>query len=189
MLAPPSQVAALMRGFGPDWFVAGGWAIDLYLREETRPHEDIEIAIFREDQRALHRHLGGWLLRKVVDGKLSVWHRAEWLAPPVHEIQCSSETAEPRRLEVLLNERSGDEWVFRRDERVRRPLAECLVLSDAGVRFLSPEVVLLYKSKGPRDKDEHDFAAVVRRLDAERRRWLRAAIALNHPAHHWLQSL
>jgi hypothetical protein len=189
MSAPPLQVAALMRGFGPDWFVAGGWAIDLYLGAETRPHADIEIAIFRRDQLALQEHLDGWLLQKVVDGKLSVWRRDEWLALPVHEIHCSHETAEPRRLEVLLNERGGDEWVYRRDERARRPLAACLMLSDSGVRFLCPEVVLLYKSKQPRDKDEHDFAAIVPRLDAARRRWLRDAIAVSRPGHRWLQSL
>ncbi len=34
-----------MREFEPDWFVAGGWAIDLFLEKVTHPHEDIEIAM------------------------------------------------------------------------------------------------------------------------------------------------
>jgi hypothetical protein len=33
------------------WFVVGGWALDLFLGRETRSHKDIDIAIFREDQR------------------------------------------------------------------------------------------------------------------------------------------
>jgi hypothetical protein len=53
-----------MRGFEPDWFVAGGWAIDLFLEKTTRPHEDIEIAIFRKNQLALQDYLDGWLLKK-----------------------------------------------------------------------------------------------------------------------------
>lgn len=187
--ALPLRVAAVMGGFGPDWFVAGGWAVDLFLGKLTRPHDDIEVAVFRQDQRALQDCLRGWRLQKVVGGELSAWRRGEWLAPPVHEIHCRNEAAEPAAFEVLLNETSGDDWVYRRDEQVRRPLAQLHLPSDAGVRYLSPEVVLLYKSKNPRDKDERDFAAVVARLDAERRAWLRGAIAACHPGHHWLQRL
>ena len=47
MFSEPLKVASLMRGFEPDWFIAGGWAIDLYLEKQTRLHDDIEIAIFR----------------------------------------------------------------------------------------------------------------------------------------------
>ena len=59
-----------MRGFEPDWFIAGGWAIDLFLQKETRPHDDIEIAIFRHDQFALQNYLQNWNLKKVVGGEL-----------------------------------------------------------------------------------------------------------------------
>ena len=187
--ALPLRVAAIMDGFGPGWFVAGGWAIDLFLGKITRPHDDIEIAVFRKDQAALHDCLDGWLLRKVVGGELCEWRRGEWLGPPVHELHCLNEAAEPPQFEVLLNETSGDEWVFRRNEKVRRPLAELHLSSDSGVKFLAPEVVLLYKSKNPREKDERDFAAVAGRLDAERRRWLRGAIAACHSGHHWLRRL
>jgi Aminoglycoside-2''-adenylyltransferase len=31
------------------WCIVGGWAIDLWLEEHTRPHEDIEISVLRED--------------------------------------------------------------------------------------------------------------------------------------------
>ena len=187
--ALPSRVAAAMNDFRPDWLIAGGWAIDLFLGEVTRPHDDVEIAVFRKDQVALHDSLNGWLLQKVVGGELSAWHRGEWLGPPVHEIHCFNEAAELRRFEVLLNETSGGEWVYRRNEKVRRPLSELQLLSSAGVKFLAPEVALLYKSKNPRDKDEQDFAAAVGRLDAARRRWLRGAIAACHSGHHWLQRL
>jgi hypothetical protein len=49
--------------------------------------------------------------------------------------------------------------------------------------------VLLYKSKDPRDKDERDFAALAGRLGAERTAWLRRALAVCRPRHHWLKSL
>lgn len=178
-----------MRGFEPSWFVVGGWAIDLYLEKLTRPHEDIEIGLFRRDQTALQDYLNGWLLEKIVGGERAVWRRGEVLKAPVHEIHCFKEAAEPERFEVLLNEANEDEWLYRRNESVRRQLAKCLLVSNKGVRFLCPEAVLLYKSKRPRAKDELDFMAVVKHLDAERREWLREAIGLCDPRHHWLKSL
>jgi hypothetical protein len=75
-----------MRRFEPEWFIAGGWAIDLFLGKETRRHEDIEIALFRRDQAALQDYLAGWLLQKVGNGALAVWKRGERLELPVFEI-------------------------------------------------------------------------------------------------------
>ena len=64
MFALPLQISAVMRDFKPSWFVAGGWAIDLFLEKETRLHQDIEVAIFRKDQIALQDYFDGWLLQK-----------------------------------------------------------------------------------------------------------------------------
>jgi hypothetical protein len=55
--------------------------------------------------------------------------------------------------------------------------------------FLCPEVVLLYKSKNPRPKDEQDFQAVVKYLDAEQKEWLKGAIKVCDSKHLWLRSL
>src|SRR5262245_45368546 len=43
----PAQVAAELTGVNVPWCVVGGWAIDLWLGERTRDHEDIEIAVPR----------------------------------------------------------------------------------------------------------------------------------------------
>ncbi len=185
----PLQIAAIMRDFKPWWAVAGGWAIDLYLDRVTRPHADIEIAVLRRDQAALQDYLAEWQWQKVSAGALSAWARGAWLTLPVFELYCDNAAADPQQLEVLLNEADGGEWVYRRDERIKLPLARCRLTSSAGVAFLCPEIVLLYKSKQPRAKDEQDFAAVVAHLDATRRTWLRHAIAAANPAHHWLHRL
>jgi hypothetical protein len=51
----PAEVAVAMRAAAVEWAVAGGWAIDLYLRETTREHEDIEIVVAPEDFAAVTR--------------------------------------------------------------------------------------------------------------------------------------
>lgn len=189
MFRPPARVQVLMRGFAPDWFIAGGWALDLFLGRETRAHRDIEIAIFRQDQLALQDHLRDWNLQIAADGQLTAWKRGEFLEPPLHAIHCFSARRELPFLEVLFNESANGVWQFRRRPAITKPLAELFLTNDSGIRFLCPEVVLLYKSKNPRAADEQDFSAAVGSLRAESKNWLRAALAVCHPNHPWLSRL
>jgi len=185
----PLQVWSLMRDFKPNWFIAAGWAIDLYLGKVTRHHEDIEIAIFRQDQIALQNYLDVWILKKAVNGKLLVWNKGERLESSIFEIHCFRETSKPQSLEVLLNETDGDRWLFRRNNKVTKPLSKLSLTSNLGMKFLRPEVVLLYKSKNPRLKDEQDFEAVAECLDVENKEWLKNALTICYSEHHWLQRL
>ena len=189
MFSLPQKIAALMQNFQSDWFIAGGWAIDLYLGKISRPHDDIEIAVFRPDQIALQNYLNGWLLQKMANSAASVWNRNEFLELPVHEIHCFNETSEPQNFEVLLNERNDNEWIYRRNARITKSLSEVYLTTDSGIRFLRPEIVLLYKSKNPRAKDEQDFESVTKCLDAESKKWLGNALGICDSKHHWLQKL
>ena len=183
----PAAVAALMAGCPVPWCIAGGWALDLFLGRRTRPHADVDVATFRADQAALRAHLPGWSFRKAVGGALVEWPEGERLELPVHEIHALSPSGEP--LEFLLNERNGDEWVFRRDARIRCR-ADRVIVRDAGtIPYLCPAVALLYKSKAPRPADEQDFEAVRAELPADQREWLRAALATVHPDHPWIRRL
>lgn len=58
-----------------------------------------------------------------------------------------------------------------------------------GIRYLQPELQLLYKAKGQRAKDDADFAATLPFLDAERRDWLRNALTRTLPGHDWIAPL
>jgi hypothetical protein len=189
MFSLPLKVASLMRGFKPDWFIAGGWAIDLFLEKETRPHEDIEIAIFRKDQLVLQNYLRNWDLKKAVGGELIDWEMGEFLSLPIHEIHCFNETAELSLLEVLLNETNGKDWIFRRDKRITKSLSELSLTTDSGIKFLRPEIVLLYKSKNPRAKDEQDFQAAIKYLDFEGKEWLKDSLSICYSKHPWLKEL
>lgn len=188
---PPqlASAAVRMRGFPAPWCVAGGWALDLFLGRLTRSHADVDLAIFRDDQGQLHRHLAGWAFQKVIGGQFADWPAGEWLSLPIHEIHARSPDAREPTLEFLLNERVGDEWAFRRDPALRCPLRHVIGTSASGVPVLCPAVVLLYKAKHPRPADEADFRAVVDHLAPDRRTWLRAALTHSHPHHPWLASL
>lgn len=180
-----------MESFARPWFVAGGWAIDCYLNERARPHSDIEIAVFRRDQRDLQEHLDGWSFEKAIPGneKTEPWRQGERLELPVHELHGRNSNGEPRTLEVLLNENDGDRWVFRRNCSVTRSLSKFGMATDAGIPFVSPEIVLLYKLPIFEPHDETDFENTYRRLDTERREWLESAIRACDCTHPWLERL
>jgi len=186
---PVLEVTALLREFRRPWYVAGGWAIDLFLGRETREHEDVDIAILREDQAELRTHLPTWAFEKVVEGTRTPWIEGEWLNPPVHEAQATRNGGSPSRLEILLNESSDGMWRFRRNVAITRPLDRIGMRSSAGVPFLAPEIVLLFKAKAPAAKDTRDFESVRTALDAQPRQWLRGALEAVHPGHPWLWRL
>ena len=57
------------------------------------------------------------------------------------------------------------------------------------VRFLRPEIQLLYKAKYHRPKDEADFEAAVVRMSDAQREWLREALHQVHPGDVWISRL
>jgi len=196
---PVLRASCLMAGFEPPWWIAGGWAIDLFLGRVSPEHHDLEIALLRRDQDRLRRHLRGWSFRWVVPepgGGSHDWRREECLVSPVHEVH-GERRAEPdgglRAIEVLLNEATNGVWRYRPDAHARtvvtRPLEEVGLRTPSGVPFLRPEIALLYKAEALRAVDERDFANARPHLTDEGRAWLRDALVTVHGTHPWLGAL
>ena len=187
----PAEVSDLLAKLDSHWWIAGGWAIDLHLGEQTRAHDDIDVLILRDDQSEVQRHLSDWDLHAAdPPGTLRPWTTGEVLPAQVHDIWCRPRPASSWWLQLMICDASRGEWVYRRDSRIRLPLADLDgPASDVDHRVLTPEVQLLYKSKNPRAKDEADFQAVRTSLDASKQRWLAESLALVSPGHHWLNYL
>ena len=41
--------AQRLHGYGITWYVTGGWALDLFLGQQTRDHADLEFATLPSD--------------------------------------------------------------------------------------------------------------------------------------------
>jgi hypothetical protein len=202
-----------MSAFPRVWTLSGGWAVDAWLGRQTRDHADVDIAVFQDDQGAIFDHLAGWQLiahdSQVAGDSAEPWDGRPLVLPAhIHARPPEARRRLPGRLdaptqvgfnfEVLLNERSGVDWVFSREPRVTLPLRRSVRQSAWGVPTLVPEAILFYKAtayfaveelQGRRSQDEPDFVVLVPHLTEERLHWLREAISLVHPDHPWLSQL
>lgn len=184
----PKQAALELAAADVPWCVVGGHAVDLFIGEETRSHEDLEIAIPRADFPALRSHLSPHQFYVVHRGTVRKLPRNDQAASEAHQYRLLDAQANEWRMDVMLEPGDRETWIFRRDERVRAARAR-LLSSVEGVPFLNPEAVLLYKAKAHRPKDDRDFALLKSRLDSAARCWLRDTLQLVHPGHEWIDAL
>ncbi|NNF29735.1 MAG: aminoglycoside adenylyltransferase [Gemmatimonadetes bacterium] len=181
----PAEVAQLLSGINRDWWVSGGWALDLWLGRSTRTHGDFDIGCWHDDLPSVLVSLSGWecyaahqgSLTRLGDGRVpagsSVWmHRRE--------------RSTSWDLQLMPEDRWELRWRFRRDARVTLPAQETLFTTDSGIRVLRPEIQLLYKAKDVRPRDQADFDEVVPSLNDERQGWLAESLRIVHPGHPWI---
>jgi hypothetical protein len=185
------EVAQLLAGIREPWWIAGGLAIELFVGRPTRSHDDVDVQICRDDQLAFQAALATWDLHAAdPPGTLRPWHRGESLPLTVQDIWCRPNPTAPWAFQFMLADTLADQWIFRRDRRVRRSLAALTHRSIDGLPYIAPEVQLLFKARAtPRPKDEHDFAIAHGLLSEEARAWLDAALALYNPDHPWRKRL
>ncbi len=187
----PEQVAELFAGVDMPWYVAAGWAIDLFLGEERRKHSDLEVAVpsSRFDELAgvlapfdvcvITAHAEATPLADARD-RLMDTHQT-WIREPA---------TGKWRVDLFREPSDGDQWICRREPAIRLPYEQVIERTSDGIPYGRPEIVLLFKAKHAHEaKNEADFAAALPRLDRARREWLRDALERVHPGHAWLGEL
>ena len=168
------KVKNIMDKFGFPWFIAGGWAIDLFLDRETRTHDDIEIGIYREHQMKLQKYFEKrkkyYINNKSLIGKHTKveWNK-EYLRLPIHELYIEYNDFE---IEVLLNERDEANWIYRRNEKIKHNEQTVILNTKDGIPYLCPEIVLLYKTKEIREKDIQDIKNASTKMNDSQIKWL-----------------
>ena len=179
----PRAVADRLAVLDVPWYVAGGWAIDLHVGGTLRDHEDLEIAVPAAEFPAIAGRFPE--LAFYVAGRGAVVPATPDALARYHQTWAYDPAAEAWRFDVFREPHDGDVWISRRDARLRRPYAEIVRRSPDGIPYLAPDVVLFFKAKHRRPKDENDFAAVAPVLTVAERAWLTHALDLVHPGHPW----
>jgi predicted N-acetyltransferase YhbS len=186
----PREIARRLVGIERPWYVAGGWALELWRAEldleSLREHGDLEIAIPRSAYPTFAGALTGLDLYAVHAGAIWPLRGAK---PKQHVRQVWVGDGDKYRMDLFLETGGDRTWIFKRDNRIRRSLRRVVDRTRDGVPYLRPEAVLLYKAADPRAKDEADFAAVAPDLGEDGRRWLAGALTIAYPGHRWIRTL
>jgi hypothetical protein len=168
----PGQVAQHLAGIAAPWCVAAGWALDLFRSAQTREHGDIEIAIPAASFPEVRGRFPGYAFDAVSSGR--IWESA---APGVLAATHQTWLRDPATGNYLLD-------VFREPHD-----GQIIRYTPDGVPYLAPELVLLFKAKHARPKDQADFDGTIPLMTPAQRATLAGLLARAHPGHHWLANL
>jgi hypothetical protein len=185
----PADLSRRLETLDAPWRVSAGWAIDLFLGGERREHEDLEIGVPADRFPDVAAALDELDFHVVTRGIAAPVADAGELMETVHQTWGLDPAANRWRVDVFREPFDADGWIARRDESIRLPYSELIEQTPDGIPYERPEVVLLFKAKHARPKDEADLAAVLPRLPAERRALLADWIERVHPGHFWLDDI
>ena len=189
----PMEVAEIFRPLECPWWVAGGYAMEHAVGRAYRPHSDVDVLILRRDHPAVRDLLADWdVWAADPPGTLRPWNRGETLSDAVHDVWIRRASATPWKLQLMLDEADGEDWISRRDSRIRRPVASLTTATAQHIPFMTPEVILFYKASAPRAKDTRDLEMVWPLLNPPQRAWLVATVSTAYgtssPWYSWLMA-
>ena len=187
----PLSVDAVAGVFAPvsaPWWIAGGWALDLFLGTTTREHEDIDVLVLRRDQLVVQAHLcADWELFKTkqpTPSRLAPWPRGEFLHRPIDDIWVRRPGASAWSFQIMLTDAEGDEWVYKRLPTIGGPIAEMGLMTSEGIPYLAPEIQLLHSARSALQKNRDDFERVLPTLSAKQANWLLKCLQAEYSEGH-----
>jgi len=183
----PSQVAARLAGVSAPWYVAGGWALDLFKGEQTREHSDLEIAVPAELFPVIRARFPEFAFDVVASGH--IWELTPEASELTHQTWLRDPSTGSFLVDVFREPHDGPTWICRRDPSIRLPYTAVVRHTPEGIPYLAPELALLFKAKAVRGKDQRDFSSTLPLMDDTQRQVLAGLLARVHPGHGWLTSL
>ena len=189
--SPVESVTDELRDAPFEWYISGGWALDLFLGKVERVHHDVDVIVPRRSQLDLQKHLTerGWKFVTPFEKRHEIWPPHMRLELPRHQVHAYRGE---QFIDFLLTDME-DVWRYRREPQVLRSMEKMSLRSADGIPYLAPELVLLFKSKNTgshaRLKDQSDFEKSFPHLEPERRAWLYWALVATSPDHPWIKEL
>jgi len=178
----PDGLVDFMAGFTRPWWIVTG---------VPREHEDVDLSLLACDVPAFRAHVGdrwnlwcnfGGTLRplndrhpEVLDERCQIWVRRS--------------AGDPWIIDLPITPDRDGLWTSKRDPDHVAPLEDVTWEDSGGVRYLCPEITLLYKAALLRPKDDRDLAVTWPLLGAAEQDWLREAVGRLYPEHAWLARL
>lgn len=182
----PGEVVELLGDAPFPWWIAGGWALELQ-GGRTRPHDDTDVAFLLRDLPQVRRYLDAFHLWSPAPDRLRPILAGTQMLDDEEQLWVRRDASGPWFLDLLATPADGDDWVFKKDDRIRRPLSEASRFTEQGIPVLARDIVLLHKAGLDRERDRDDLAAIEPDLEPTERRWLRDSLEVCWPGHAWLE--
>ena len=143
-----NQVAKVLAEVDVPWYVAGGWAIDLFLGGQRREHEDLEIAVPNERFAEVADALTAFEICVITGPREATpLEQAAGALETTHQTWVRDRETDVWRLDVFREPSEGDMWICRRDLRIRLPYHSVIGRTEDGIPYGRPEIIVLYKAK------------------------------------------
>jgi hypothetical protein len=186
----PPDLVRFMAGFERPWWIVGGWSVEAFTGH-AREHEDVDLSILACDLTAFREHVGDdWNLWSNHGGTLRPFNdRHPEVLDVRSQVWVRRSAADPWIIDLVITPDRDGLWTSKRDPDHVAPLEEVTWVADDGVRYLRPEITLLYKAALHRPKDDRDLAVIWPLLERESRAWLSEAVGRLYPDHPWLERM
>jgi len=185
----PEDLAKRLDGAGITWYVRGGWALDLFMGQQTHDHADLEFATLPSDIPKARKALSELEFFAARNGQLSFLERDADVPDDIWQRWGADFKSQVWRVDMMFERGTKDRWVYKRNNAISQPRDQSMYLNDQGIPFLAPANVLLFKAKHTRDKDVQDFDRVLPHLRPHEKAVLRRRIVSEHSVHPWLAQL
>ena len=185
----PEQLAAKLRGVNAYWYIAGGWALDLWLGVPRREHEDLEFVTTTKDAPIIASCLKELTFFEARNGQLRKWNLNSEVDIDTWQFWGADLQDARWRVDMMMERGSSTMWSYKRHPNLKQPRDQAIQTTADGIRYLAPANVLLFKAKHCRAKDEDDFEAALPELTKKDRVNLHNWLASYHPEHQWLHRL
>ena len=119
----PDQAALALEGVTAPWAVAGGWALDLWLGEQTREHGDLEIALPSVFFGEIQARLEGLGLEffAIDDGQVIALAPGEAPARRTHQTWVMDPAVNGWRMDIFREPGDARTWIYRRTGDLAAP--------------------------------------------------------------------
>lgn len=185
----PEQLATKLSDVAAQWYVVGGWALDLWHGEQRRDHEDLEFVTSPKNAGQIATHLSDLTFFEARAGELRLPDCWAQIPDTAWQYWGADLKTGRWRVDMMLERGNSSQWVYKRDPRITQARDQAIRTSKDGIRYLAPANVLLFKAKHCRAKDQDDFQAALPELSSEDRTFLACWLKLSYPDHSWLRYL